>query len=740
MKKIFLLSALISSMHFFVNAQIPISTARTMPLGSTVTVTGIVTNGTELGTIRYIQDATAGIAIFSSSLSSVQRGDEITVTGVTTEYQNLLEIQPVNNWILNSSNNNLPLPLLLTPLQLGENYEAQLIQINNVSFTNAGGIFQGNTTTTFTSNGEIGVVYLRNGHPLVGTTIPTSQVNLTGIVSQFSNQYQLLLRDINDIIVSSSVSITSQPLPSNITISGFDINWTTNIFSSSVIEYGKTPLLELGYLSGNNGIQHTVSITGAQPAEIYYARAISVAGNDTAFSAVKVFISQSLSSGNVKIYFNRPVAHNASYTPSNNAIYLNNSLADTIAAYINKAQQTLDIAIYNFSSTGTQLLVNAINLAHQNGVQVRIIADGGNTNSALPLLNSSIPVLNSPIGINYSIMHNKFMIIDAESSNPNQPIVWTGSTNWTNDQINIDRNNVVIVQDQSLARAFKLEFEEMWGSSTSTPNSSNSRFGQYKYDNTPHHFIIGGNWFESYFSPSDNTNSQLIEKINTADYELYYALLSLTRTDVATAIAGRSPAGAYIAGMVNDTGSGGGAAYNIIQAAANSNIALYNHASLPGILHHKYLIIDQGTATSDPLVWTGSHNWSTTANTRNDENTLVLHSRDYANQFYQEFVKMFNENGVLLNVEDQTIGIEAINLFPNPSTGNFTFTYRTDLSAAIKMRIINLTGAKVLEHQTHAHQGYNSVDMNLYSLPAGMYFLQLELEDMVTSIKLLIRD
>ncbi|MFM7730902.1 MAG: phospholipase D-like domain-containing protein, partial [Flavobacteriales bacterium] len=55
------------------------------------------------------------------------------------------------------------------------------------------------------------------------------------------------------------------------------------------------------------------------------------------------------------------------------------------------------------------------------------------------------------------------------------------------------------------------------------------------------------------------------------------------------------------------------------------------------IMHHKYLITDHGQPNADPQLWVGSHNWSTNANTRNDENTLVIHDANLVNQYYQEF-------------------------------------------------------------------------------------------------------
>jgi predicted extracellular nuclease len=85
------------------NAQISIDSARTLGVGATVTVRGIVTNGGELGPIRYMQDLTAGIAVYSSSLSNVNRGDSIEVTGTIKSYNALLEIDPVTSFTVLST-------------------------------------------------------------------------------------------------------------------------------------------------------------------------------------------------------------------------------------------------------------------------------------------------------------------------------------------------------------------------------------------------------------------------------------------------------------------------------------------------------------------------------------------------------------------------------------------------------------------------------------------------------------
>ena len=66
-------------------------------IGQTVTVTGVVTSDDNLGSVRYLQDATAGIAIYPGQdwtawSATPQIGDSLTVTGEITEYNGLLEV------------------------------------------------------------------------------------------------------------------------------------------------------------------------------------------------------------------------------------------------------------------------------------------------------------------------------------------------------------------------------------------------------------------------------------------------------------------------------------------------------------------------------------------------------------------------------------------------------------------------------------------------------------------------
>lgn len=740
--KIFLsLSALLCS-AFSYGQIISIASAHAQPIGSTVSVTGIAVNGSELGVIRYIQDATGGIAVYDPALSSVQRGDEVTVTGVLDDYYNLLEINPVNSFTNNSSGNTLPVAQVVTPVQLGESYESELVRIDNATFVNAGSLFAANTNYDFITGGQSGTVRIGPVSPLIGQTVPSVSVSVVGFCSQFLSFYQLVPRDLNDIFINATISIVNQPMQNNISSSGFDVSWTTNIAGTSAIKYGHTPSFELGTLTGTGGsLAHTVNISGAAPSDLYYVKAYSVDGADTAFADTKIFITVSASSGIIKAYFNRTV-NNSVANPSNNlAIRVNNKIADTLAAYIDRAQTTLDIAIYTYGDVATNAITQAINNAYNRGVSIRIISDGGNVNAGLAGLNTAIPRLLSPTGASYTIMHNKFVIIDANAGDANLPIVWTGSTNWTDEQLNTDANNVIVFQDKSLAKAYTLEFNEMWGSTSSTPNAVFSRFGSYKTDNTPHEFLIGGKRVECYFSPSDFVNDKIVRTANTADNSLYFAVFAATRYDIAYPIADRiNNNGVFVAGMVDDSSGSGGSFFTILYNEIGNRMMEYNHSSLPGLLHHKYMIVDQENSSSDPLVLTGSHNWSTNATTLNDENTVVVHDGLIANQYYQEFYQRYVDNGGIgLSIEYNQTADEFFYISPNPATDMVNLYIKNEKNSKLAVDLYDINGRKKMERTIVLPSGMQVASIPLNGLPAGMYFLKTMAGEKTFSKKIIIQ-
>ncbi len=730
----FLLTFIISGSIY---AQTTIADARAMGVGATVTVTGVVTNGSELGTIRYLQDSTAGIAAYSYSMSSVNRGDEVTVTGILKDYNGLLEFDPVSSFTVNSSGNPLPNPVVVTVNQWGEIYEAQILQINNATFVNPGGTFAGNTNYDITAGGYTGEIRVNTSSPLVGQVIPTGPVNIVGIMSQFYAIYQLLLRDGNDIIPIASINMTSPLMVKNITTTSFDLNWTTDVAGSTEIFYGHTPALELGQLSvPGDTIDHSVQITGA-PAEIFYVRAFSVYNADTAITTTKVFATASNSSGDIKIYFNRSVDNSVS--TGTNAVQLPNAIDDTLIAYINRAKYSIDFTIYNYNTQNISNISTALNNAHNNnGIDVRFIYDGSATNYGINQIDPGIHTLASPVSqvwpSDTGIMHNKFVIIDAGSLDHNDPIVWTGSTNFTQSQINTDANNVVIIQDKSLAMAYTLEFEEMWGSTGLAPDTTNSKFGYLKEDNTPHEFIIGGNRIECYFSPSDGVNGKIIETIQGAENDLYIETMLITRSEIGYVIRDQYNAGVNAQVLVNSEGECTSTVVNTLLNSIGTNFKEYGES---GIMHNKYMIVDQANPSDDPLVFTGSHNWSSAADERNDENTLIIHNQDIANQYYQEFVKRWGY-GVTVGLKENAIVDNPFNVYPNPSDGKIWLNFSNNSEQTISIEVYDLTGRVVHSEQQNFIPGDHKVELCLDNLINGLYMVKLRGEGLNKQQKIMV--
>ena len=727
-----ILIAMIMLFGSMLHAQtISIDSARSLSVDDTVTISGIVTNGDELGTIRYMQDSTAGIAVYDNSFSqSASRGDSVTLTGVLKNYNQLLEVDPVTNFTIHTSGNTLPSPVVITPDQLNESVEGELVKIKDAVFNNAGGVFSSNTSYTFTASGASAEIYVRSNHPLIGKIIPSSPVELIGLGSQYdysnpNTGYQLILRDTNDIISSSVINLTSKLDVDNISQSGFDINWTTDTTGTTEIYYGNTPALELGKQSANipDTTDHTISITGANASEVFYIKAFSVNGSDTASSSVRAFITESNSSGDMKAYFTTEV--DTSYSTGKNAIHLDNTVDDTLVAYLDRAKHSIDISTYTFSTQNIANITTALNDAHDRGVDVRVVYNGDNAGSAIQNLDSGIGKIGSPTTSQYGIMHNKFIVIDAESSNPDDPIVWTGSTNFIDNQVNKDDNNVIIIQDKSLAKTYRLEFNEMFGSDSTQPDTTKARFGPDKLNNTPHEHIIDGKRVECYFSPSDNANDKIIENIDDADDNLNIATMLITRSDIGYALEDAIDRGVNTKIMLNNTSQSSSSLVSTLQTKLDTNFK--NNDNGNNIMHHKYMIVDEGT-NSDPVLFTGSHNWSYSANDVNDENTLIIHDDTMANLYLQEFMKFFQSS----THSGPSHYDNPISVWPNPVSDklNVEMNHNGDAMA----NFYNMSGQKVLS--VNVDQQRDAINVN--DMDRGMYILELISEEKVSRKKIMV--
>jgi len=343
---------------------------------------------------------------------------------------------------------------------------------------------------------------------------------------------------------------------------------------------------------------------------------------------ITVFTNAQSRNDQVEIYFTRQILsryQDASLYPHQTG---GSIVKSRIIQVIRDAKLTIDVCVYNNSDAD---IVSALKVARSKGLRVRYITDDETANSALSG-NLNFQVLYTAKGD--GIMHNKFIVTDAASP---EATVLVGSTNFTSNGFNDDANNILVIKNQEMAQAFQAEFEEMWGGQNATPGP-NPKSGAAKSDNTQHQFEVAGIPIEVYFSPSDHTGSRILDAIRSVDYNLRFAMYTFTSDELADAVVAAKSSGASVRGITDNNEDN----FGKLKFFQQKGLDVIDH-SPSSLLHHKYAIIDAEYPDSEPIVITGSHNWTWSADNINDESTLLIHDPDIAKLYVAEFNSRYCE-------------------------------------------------------------------------------------------------
>jgi len=185
--------------------------------GQTVTITGLVTTpnyGTAPSADYFIQDATAGIDLYAPSsvgVAALNVGDEVSITGVIDIYNGKTEIIPAAaaDVIVLTTGNALPSPQVITLAGMGEDYEGELVRINNAwlvnpaQWPNAGA----NANVDFTDGTDTLVIRVDKETDIDENPAPTGTFDLIAVGGQYDNTtppdggYQLQPRFYSDFII-----------------------------------------------------------------------------------------------------------------------------------------------------------------------------------------------------------------------------------------------------------------------------------------------------------------------------------------------------------------------------------------------------------------------------------------------------------------------------------------------------------------------------------------------------------
>jgi phosphatidylserine/phosphatidylglycerophosphate/cardiolipin synthase-like enzyme len=306
---------------------------------------------------------------------------------------------------------------------------------------------------------------------------------------------------------------------------------------------------------------------------------------------------------------------------------------------LDAAAVSIDAAIYDFNRVSIR---DALIAAHGRGIQVRLVADDEAYENAsyaphfAALETAGIPIVQDHRA---SLMHNKFFIIDGE-------IVWTGSTNLTDNGFTYNHNNSLVVTSTLLADIYTLEFEEMF---------VDGLFGTAKTDNTTHTLTVDGVPLAIYFSPSDAALGEVIEEVNTAADSIHFGIFFFTDDTLREALIARHQAGVTVSGVWDLLGAANTFSEDELLCLAGIPIKIEDFG---GKLHNKFMVIDAGGAS--PRVITGSMNWTGSGDGANDENTLIVHDAEVALAYQTAFQEIYDALGPATLCEPIEIYLPAV--------------------------------------------------------------------------------
>ncbi len=284
-----------------------------------------------------------------------------------------------------------------------------------------------------------------------------------------------------------------------------------------------------------------------------------------------------------------------------------------VAQAIDRARVSVDAALYDLNLWSIR---DALLRAQRRGVQVRIVAETDHLDRSefRALQAAGIPVVGDG---RKALMHDKFVVIDRYQ-------VWTGSMNFTLNGAYRNDNDLVAITSPRLAQDYTAEFEEM---------AVAHRFGADSPANTPFpRLSVDGIPLEVYFAPEDHPLRHVLPVVRGAKKHIVLMVFNFTNRDLARLLVAQAQQGVVVEGVFDrrqaEQSQGNQYAY---LRRAGLDVRLDGN---PYAMHHKVLVVD------DRFVIFGSYNFTRSAETRNDENLLIVEDPLLAAQFLAEFQRV----------------------------------------------------------------------------------------------------
>jgi phosphatidylserine/phosphatidylglycerophosphate/cardiolipin synthase-like enzyme len=301
-------------------------------------------------------------------------------------------------------------------------------------------------------------------------------------------------------------------------------------------------------------------------------------------------------------------------------------LDDALAAMIDAATSTVDMCLYEFKHP---LVIDAAVAAVERGVHVRFVGDGDELEDSGYLALEAAGVEIVARAPRDRIMHNKFVVVDEQA-------LWTGSTNATENGIFRNNNHAIIIESAAMAEEYTREFEQMY---------VGAEFGRKKDDVTITRSIsFRDQDIQFHFSPEHDPIHEMVALADSADHTLHFMVFAYTHPDLLDAMLRAHARGVEVVGIFDESQARGRYSVDEQLAAAGVPVFIDGNKNSSGFaggkLHHKVMLVDVGVESSDPVVTSGSFNWSKSATLYNDENLVELRDPALHSLYAQEFCRV----------------------------------------------------------------------------------------------------
>lgn len=194
------------------------------------------------------------------------------------------------------------------------------------------------------------------------------------------------------------------------------------------------------------------------------------------------------------------------------------------------------------------------------------------------------------------------------------------------------------------------EFISQYDKPQNDPSRPRKKRNLLPIDPQAEEIALSKNYEKALFSLKDNIKQELIDRITRENKSILLTMYTFTDSEIAEVLIKAKHRGIHIEILVDESQILNlFDMYKICMRFINNNIPVFIYPedeNIPGIMHNKFVLF--GNQNSSPLLWTGSFNFTKSANQYNAENVIILNSPNLIHEYQNQFEKLKKQSSKVL--------------------------------------------------------------------------------------------